>query len=410
MLGRVLLLLLVPALAGCVLPGQGIPGASHWDWSVEDSMLPDFTGDGPGYPVLLVHQHAAPSRAMEREWRENPVVCLTLDGAPIRSAGLSADMIDCGPPVSDPGSGRLFVARDLFDSWDARAVVVQQDDCAGGAFPLHDGRPGFQVVTPEHAFQVEQRDDGTFLVDGEHVLAPGKTLKATYWVDHGDPDRQRFVRVAIDHPGRWLVSQVGPRGFEPPVRPGQATYTDDGRVLDAHLPRAPEGLDDLLRPLVDATEGHGATVTRLRFALADGALSELDVALRTDRGLTEWYLASRTGEEVRVLGNRSQQGSPGIVPGALLDAFPGALGELAGDGVAHRFVWSRHAAYHDPLPVPLDLAVGDCDDCVLLWDEAGWYRAPLAQASEAPAGDARTLAVTSYAVDGSETVRTYHRS
>ncbi len=403
------MVLIAPMLSGCVLPGQdiiGTPGASHWSWTRDDSMLPNFAHDGPSYPVMAIHYHAGVSKRTEEEWKRNPVVCMDQEdnSLPI----FKRDMAQaCGPPTSDPATGRLFMPREQFDAWNPSAIVVQPDPCGGSIQAV--GQDGaFTLPTVEHEFDIQFRD-GRFIIDDDHILSPGQTLKATYWADYGDHMDQRFIRVVFDYPGEWLLSQVGEHDFEGAPRITSATLDENGNVLNRTLPWSVSSWDDIIPGLTPAENDTHDNLVAMRMATSGGKLTELFASTIDEWGVTDWYLASRDGDQVKLLGERRQEHAESVKPSEFLAAFPDSLTLYGGNASVKRIEWVPTLGFDSTglLPVP----EAWCADCVRIWSDhplagPGWRATP--EANPRDGIGSMTLLATTYASDGSEATTVYH--
>lgn len=396
-------LLAAATLSGCVqaeelqeriLPGRE-PVPERWEASVEPSMAPDFSGTGPSYPVLLVHQHHVPSARQQEEARRNPVVCLRLDGSPLAFAPSTRDMAACAGPAADPPTGRAFVERESYLAQGGRGLAVMMDPCRGGAIVL--GRDGFLVQAPGHAFEVRLLENGTFRVDGRW-LAPGSSLKVGYFLHAGDAQDEEYVRVVFDAPGRWLLSRMGSDGRDldgVPPRP------DHGSGLFVDVDVAPVDLASPLRAVLDATPGAVRGVASLR-AVHDGErLTELTVRVLAEDEAILWYGAGRVEGKLRLLGARDPlaRDEPQVGPEALLDLAASPWDTLRAGTAPTTDVrldpttsWGTVAGI--PLGVDRSLAPGGCEGgCVFVRQAGAWSRVVLPERGEAM--DALTLQVLS---------------
>jgi hypothetical protein len=399
-------------LAGCVeglLPGEYVPGASQWQWSTETSMYPDFTDDGPVYPVLLVHSHTTLSQQEKEYYEQNPVVCLMLDDdmpVSVVAPGAAADAVACMPPAHDAATGRLFVDNQTFDDWGLEALLIRPG-CGSLLTPLTAAEPGFRLPTPEHDFRITW-DDGVFRVD-DRILRPGEALKITYWIDYGDAAEQKMVRVVLDYPGGWLRTLVAPAGSDEPLLP-QPPGTASG--LQVLLPHDILDLPSILDHLGEAAPAPPTHIEAVRVAYGPEGLRDVQATLGRDVGTVTWYLASREGDNLRLLGNYSSRPTTGALVDALAGAFPAALssyGETQ-DAVSVSVQWTPQWAV---AASPLLGAPGlPCQDCLYAWGaspagDAGWQSDPLAQRIDA--ASALSLHVTAIGATGSVHTALYSR-
>lgn len=395
--------LVAATLGGCVqaedlreriLPGRD-PVPERWEASVEPSMAPDFSGAGPSYPVLLIHQHHVPSARQQEEARRNPVVCLRLDGSPVAFAPSTREAMMCAGPPADPPTGRAFVEQERYLAEGGRGLAVMMDPCRGGAVVL--GRDAFLVQAPGHAFEVRLLENGTFRVDGRW-LEPGSALKIGYFLHAGDAQDEEYVRVVFDAPGRWLLARMGSDGRD---LDGVPRRPDHGSGLFVDVDVAPMDLASPLRAVLDATPGVVRGVASLR-AVHDGErLTEITVRVLTGEEAILWYGAGRVEGKLRLLGAREAiaPDEPQADPEALLDLAAIPWEALRAGSVPTADVrWEPAARWGTvagiPLGVDRSLAPGGCEGgCVFVRQAGAWSRVLLPERGEAT--DALTLQVLS---------------
>lgn len=396
-----------------LLPGcaewMPTPGASQWTWEQSDSMLPDFEGEGTSFPVIVIHAHAEWSQRQREEFEKNPWVCFTAD-VPVAAGSSDAG---CAPPPVDPPTGRIFVEQAEFRSWGAEAVAIVGKSCGSALVPITGSSLRFQ--TTEHDFQIEW-NGRHFVVEGR-ALHKGEVLKATYWVDKGDEMDQRFVRVSFDFPGYWLESNVGaPRHpHEERSVPDRASFVED-RLLELEMAAHVSTLGDALQPLAAAMRGSDLRLVDASIAVAGGRITELVATLRSDQDAVRWYMASRDGDRLRVLGNNTVAVGPGVAwqrATAHFDTRP--LGGYAVDGadpIASRFVFAPHAGFDAAALGLLQRAPPPdtgCTQCIYLLSDSlsgtDFHYAPDAVAVEVE--DAPTWQVHHHQADGTEVRGSY---
>lgn len=432
---RSLLLMVLTAaggLAGC-LDEADVHGTGALLWETEPSMAPDFTGDGPAYPILLVHTHETESRRERREREEGPIVVCTPSGVPVplepaavlgKSSKPSADaaMAPCmGPPV-DEATGRLYANRSAFERDAPDGILAFPRGCDGGLLRFGgaraDAQDSYLVRLPGHDFNVTLHANGTFAVD-DRWLAPGTALKVSYRVAPGDREDEKQVRAVFDAPGRWLVARVGERveGDLPIVRP------ERGTGLEARVPIDAADAGSVLGPLLAATPGADPALLALRVVHQDGRLTEVRADVATDAGVVSWFGAGRVQGQVRVLGAVGAVAPDGNGTGVPVAEFVAAFPEpfaryAAGAGTVDlrlardRALASPTGTWQETIPAELGAAAAlPCDGtCLHAWVDAavagGWRDAPLAR--QAPAVDARTLEVRVLDDVGGEALHLWH--
>lgn len=387
-------------LGGCVDAGDVAralrfepQGPTDRSQEVEPSMAPDFSGSGPSYPVLLVHQHHVPSQRQREEAERNPVVCLALDGRPIEFAATSErttmmEMAACAGPPADPPTGRLYANRTTFEKDRPLGVGVLMSECSGGITMLSAGDRDFEVSTREHTFLVELLPNGTFSVDGRWVR-PGTALKVSYYISRGDANDEEFVRVVFDAPGQWLVSRVGEMGRnddpDVPPRPLQ------GSGLVVEVPVAPATLGAALAAVLAATPGSVSGVSGLRAVHHGERLTEFTLRVVTDRGVVTWYGAGRIGDAMRLLGAQEPAVEESFVTAEGLLTMSelewaalraGVAGDITDVRLAPDVAWTTVGPV--ALGVPRERDTRGCDGgCVFVRGGDGWFRLLVAQRGSA---------------------------
>jgi len=410
MRGRILGLvaLLLPLGAGC-LDAAGEPGASGFTWETEGSMAPDFTGAGPSYPVLLVHFHVTMSEREREEYERNPVVCI-VGGPEVPALPALPDTeaeAPCMPPPWDQATGRVFMDQAGFS--ERTPVMIVGGGCDGSLRLLEAGR-SYEVGLPGHTFLVDAHTNGTFSVDGRHI-APGTSVKATYWIDGGDPQDEKSVRAVFDAPGRWLLSRVGEGGGLLEDDPDVPPRPDRGTGLVAEVPEGAGGLVDVLDPLLAATPGRDPRVLEARIVLGGGRLTEVLVDVSTHNASVRWYGAGRIDGHVRVLGAQGTPASGGVASDALLAAFAEPLTSFAGgDEGTLDLRLARERSVAGPTGTWIETRLQPptaCDGtCLHVLVDGAWRRATAGH--EADAEDARSLAAEVLGADGSSRKHLWH--
>lgn len=365
---RVLIVCLV-ALAGCVAPGFApVSGTSDFTYTYGQSMAPDHTGQGPSYPVLLLHTHHDLSRKQAEEQRH--VVCF-VDGVEIPDVELR-DMAACEPDRFDQATGRVYM--DNRTEWGGPAVALTPG--CGGRIQVFPEGGAITVRTAGHDFHV--RFDGSdYVIDGEHRVAPGQVLKVDYWMDRGDPENERMVKAVFDNPGRWLYSMIGDPYATLEERPGARPEMGDGLMafVDAHATT----FDAILGPLVEATPGAGEVDN---FRIVQGAaLTEVRLEIVGTDGTWSWYSAAHEDGQLRMLAKLANFEGSGVPHQDLLEL--GALEDLPGErGLVTSWKLAHGAVVGQPWPGPVPSL--PCDHCMYRWTadllgEPGWQHIPQGQ-------------------------------